>query len=94
MQYVASSFSEMLVGLFEWALRARRVTPPLDARFPGPTRFACEVPEPVLDGVVPIVERADRSLAPVRALQRGPVHMYVLYVLVAVVVALVVARRH
>jgi hypothetical protein len=93
MQYVGSSFSETLVGLFDWAVRSRRVPPSLRGAFPGPARFESEVPDAVLARVVlPLLGAADRGLSKLRVLQRGPVQMYLLYVLLAVVVLLVVTR--
>jgi hydrogenase-4 component B len=93
MQYGASSFSETLVGLFDWVIRSRRSRPEVSGPFPPPSRFSSDVPEPALDLVVlPLTAAADRSLARLRALQRGPVQMYLLYVFGAVVILLVVAR--
>ena len=93
MQYVGSSFSEMLVGLFDWVVRSRRSPPRLSGPFPAPSHFESEVPDAVLDRVVlPLLGAADRRLSPVRALQRGPVQMYLLYVFLIVVVLLMVAR--
>ena len=93
MQYVASSFSETLVGLFRWAVYVRRSSPELSGPFPPGQRFESTVPDPVLDRIVmPLVAAADRGLSQVRVLQRGPVQMYLLYVLLAVLVPLVVAR--
>jgi hydrogenase-4 component B len=93
MQYVDASFSETLVGLFHWAVRSRRAPPALPGPFPPPSRFSSEVPDAVLDRVVlPLLGAADRGLSRVRVLQRGPVQMYLLYVLLAVVVLLLVAR--
>ena len=93
MQYVDSSFSETLVGLFDWALRTRRFPPQASGPFPSASRFESEVPDAVLDRVVmPLLGSADRRLLPVRTLQRGPVQVYLLYVFLIVVVLLMVAR--
>jgi hydrogenase-4 component B len=93
MQYVASSFSETLVRLFRWAVQARHSTPDLRGPFPSVQRYQITVPDPVLDRIVgPLVTAADRGLSQVRVLQRGPVQMYLLYVLLAVLVVLLVAR--
>jgi hypothetical protein len=93
MQYAASSFSETLVGLFDWAVRSRRAAPALRGPAPGPARFESEVPDAVLDDVLlPLAGSADRGLARLRVLQRGPVQMYLLYVLLAVVGLIVVTR--
>lgn len=93
MQYVDGSFSETLVGLFDWAVRSRRRPPDLPGPFPPPSHFSLDVPEPALDRVIlPLVEVADRGLARLRALQPGPVQMYLVYVVLALVVLLLVAR--
>ena len=79
--------------LFDWAVRSRRDSPDLPGPFPPPARFRIEVPDAVLDrAVLPLVDVADRPLSRMRALQRGPVQMYLLYVLLAVVGVLLVAR--
>jgi hydrogenase-4 component B len=92
MQYVDASFSETLVGLFDWAIRSRRVPPELTGPFPAAAQFRSEVPNAVLDrAVLPLLAAVDRRLSHLRALQRGPVHMYLLYVLLAVVTLLLVA---
>jgi hydrogenase-4 component B len=93
MQYVDASFAETLGGLFHWAVRSRRAPPELPGPFPSPSRFSSEVPDAVLDRVVlPFLGAADRGLSRVRVLQRGPVQMYLLYLLLAVVVLLLVAQ--
>jgi hypothetical protein len=93
MQYADASFAETLVALFDWAVRSRRDSPDLPGPFPPPARFRIEVPDAVLDrAVLPLVDVADRPLSRMRALQRGPVQMYLLYVLLAVVGVLLVAR--
>jgi hydrogenase-4 component B len=94
MQYVAASFSETLVGLFDWAIRSRRTPPELAGPFPGPARFRSEVPDAALDRVaLPLLAAADRGLARMRVLQRGPVQMYLLYVLLVVVALLLLVAR-
>jgi hydrogenase-4 component B len=92
MQYADASFSETLVGLFGWAVQARRARVELAGPFPAESRFRVEVPDVVLDrGVLPLLGALDRVFARARVLQRGPVQMYLLYLLLAVV-ALLVAR--
>jgi hydrogenase-4 component B len=93
MQYVDASFSELLVGLFDWAVRSRRSPPELVGAFPARSDFRSDVPDAVLDrALLPLLGAADRSLSRLRVLQRGPVHTYVLYVVLAVVSVLLVAR--
>ncbi|HXV37149.1 MAG TPA: proton-conducting transporter membrane subunit [Myxococcota bacterium] len=92
MQYVGASFSETLVSLFDWAVRARRALLERPRLFPRATRFEYDVPDVVLDrAVLPLARIAERKMWHVRALQRGPVQMYLLYMLLAVVILLMVA---
>jgi len=93
MQYTASSFSELLVWLFDWALWPRVKAPRPRGLFPTASRFESEEPDTVLDrGVLPLLSFADRGLSRARALQRGPVQLYLLYILAAVVCALLFGR--
>lgn len=93
MQYVSGSFSETLVGLFDWALRSERTPIERNGLFPSRARFRIVVPDAVLDrAIFPLLAALDRPFSRLRALQRGPVQMYLLYVLLAVVSLLVVAR--
>jgi hydrogenase-4 component B len=93
MQYTAASFSELLAWLFDWALWPRTVGPRLRGLFPGATRFESEVPDTILDrGVLPFVSWLDRAVSRARVLQRGPVQLYLLYVLGALIGALVLGR--
>jgi hypothetical protein len=93
MQYVDASFSETLVSLFDWAVRSRRELPVVSGPFPSPSPFRIETTDVALDRVVlPLAGWAERQLSRLRALQRGPVQMYLLYVLLAVVIPLLVAR--
>jgi hydrogenase-4 component B len=93
MQYVDASFPETLVGLFDWVVRSRRAAPDLRGPFPAASRFRILVPDAALDRVIlPLLGAADRGLSRLRVLQRGPVQMYLLYVFLAVVILLQVAR--
>jgi hydrogenase-4 component B len=89
MQYTASSFAQMLVHAFSWALRPRRHAPaPLDL-FPAPAHFHTHVPDPVLDTfILPGMRVSARLLASLRVLQQGHVHAYLLYIFVALLLLL------
>jgi hypothetical protein len=93
MQYTSSSFAQSLVGLFSWALHPHtRVERPATA-FPGSASFHSEVPDTVLDhAVLPALQRVTRALVWFRWVQRGNVHLYLLYVLAAVVLTILVLR--
>jgi hydrogenase-4 component B len=90
MQYTSSSFAEMLVGMFRWALRPQLHPPRIRGLFPGPTGFASHVPDTVLDGILlPGGRAAGRGFRWLRFLQRGSVHAYLLYILATLVWLLV-----
>jgi hydrogenase-4 component B len=83
MQYTSSSFAEMLVGLFAWALRPQMHRPHLAAVFPRPDGFHSHVPETVLDlAIVPWTHAVGRAFQRMHFLQRGTVHRYLLYILI------------
>jgi hydrogenase-4 component B len=89
MQYTSSSFAEMLVGLFGWALRPRTHEPQALALFPAPTEFHSEVPDTVLDGAVLPLFRSGAGLSTYfRVLQRGSLQTYLLYIFAALLALL------
>ena len=91
MQYSASSFGELLVRTFAFALWPRVRAPRLATVFPARGAFHSDVPDVVLDRVVSPLSRAlARMLNRSRALQQGSIHAYLLYVWLTLVVLLVV----
>jgi hydrogenase-4 component B len=93
MQYTSSSFAEMLVGTFKWALRPHVQAPRVRGLFPGPTHLASHVPDTVLDDILlPGGRAAERGFRWLRFLQRGSVHAYLLYILATLVWLLVWLR--
>jgi hydrogenase-4 component B len=90
MQYTSSSFAGTLVGLLAIVLRPDSHPPRLqEAPFPRAAAFHSHVPDAVLDrAVVPIFALAGRLFARLRPIQHGSVHLYLLYILGAVVVLL------
>jgi hydrogenase-4 component B len=92
MQYTASSFADSLVQLLGWALRPETHPPRLGTVFPGAAQFHSHVPDVVLDrGVRPAFTLIGRVAARLRPLQRGNVHLYLLYI-VATLLALLFWR--
>jgi hydrogenase-4 component B len=84
MQYTSSSFAQMLVGLFAWALRPRVQQPAPLELFPRETAFHSEVPDTVLDdGVQPAVRFGARVALTFRVFQQGSIQTYLLYIFVA-----------
>ena len=90
MQYTSSSFAEMLVGMFRWALRPSVHVDGPRGLFPAKGHFTSHVPDTVLDRVlVPGGRVATRGFHWLRWVQRGSVHAYLLYILVTLVWLLV-----
>lgn len=88
-QYTSSSFAEMLVGLFRWALRPRIHRPQVTALLPQPTDFHSHVPDPVLDEVVlPTFRFSAWLFSWFRVFQQGRIQAYLLYIFVALVALL------
>ena len=86
MQYTSSSFAETIVGLFAWALRPEAHRPRLAVVFPRPESFHSHVPEAVLDRLIlPSTRAVGRAFGRLRFLQRGTVHRYLLYILMALI---------
>lgn len=82
MQYSGSSFSQMLIDLLAWVVWPRTRSPRIAGPFPHPTAFNSDVPDPVLDrGLTPAFGTADSVLSRARVFQRGPIQLYLLYVL-------------
>jgi hypothetical protein len=93
MQVTASSFADGLLGLLRWALWMQLQGPRVAGPFPKPASLHTHLPDPVLDrAVLPAASRLVRASVWLRWVQHGHVHAYVLYILCAVLVALLVAR--
>lgn len=89
MQYTASSFAQMLVGLLRWPLQPRVHPPRIQGLFPVSSHFESHVDDVVLDGqILPAARVIQRCLGWFRGLQPGLTQRYVLYILVAVIALL------
>jgi len=89
MQYTSSSFAQMLVGLFAWALRPR-IHKPRDMRlFPHKTDLHSAVPDAVLDeAVLPAFRFGAWLFAWFRVFQQGSIQAYLLYIFIALIALL------
>jgi formate hydrogenlyase subunit 3/multisubunit Na+/H+ antiporter MnhD subunit len=88
-QYTASSFAQMIVGMFGWVLRSRMHQPPVEGLFPEPTRMHSHVDDGVLDRVlVPASRRIERGCVWFRRFQQGNVQHYLFYILIIVILLL------
>jgi len=89
MQYTSSSFAQMLVGLFSWALRPRTHRPKDIGLFPQKSDFHREVPDTVLDeAVLPAFRFGAWLFSLLRVFQRGNVQAYLLYIFLALIALL------
>jgi hypothetical protein len=88
MQYSASSFAELLTGLFAFVLKPHSHHPDIPPGiFPTRTHFYSHVPEAVLELVyIPSLERLYQRFLPIRRMQSGILQQYVLYILITLVV--------
>jgi hypothetical protein len=93
MQYTASSFAQTLVEFFSWALRPDVHASTPGGLFPAPTKFRTHVPDTVLDrAVLPLSRRGASTLRWFRWVQHGNVHLYIVYILAAILVLAAVSR--
>jgi hydrogenase-4 component B len=93
MQYTSSSFAETLVGFFSWALRPSVHAATPAGLFPRATQFHTHVPDTVLDrAVLPMSRQGARVLRWFRWVQHGNVHLYLVYVLAALVFLIAMGR--
>lgn len=91
MQYSASSFAQMLNGLFAFVLRPHTRRPAVTELLPPSSSFVSHVPEAVLELIyIPALERLYTRCLPIRKLQSGVLQQYVLYMLITLVALLVV----
>ncbi|MBK5273922.1 MAG: hydrogenase [Desulfuromonadales bacterium] len=92
MQYSASSFADILVNLFAGVLRLQRHAPHIIGPFPADPHFESHVPEAVLERIyLPILARIYEKFLPVRRLQHGHLHLYILYTFITLVVLIVIS---
>ena len=90
MQYSASSFADMLVDFFSGILRPDRHAPTIKGAFPGQSHFESHVPETVLERIyLPLLAWAYSKVLPIRNLQHGQIHIYILYTFLTLVVLIV-----
>ncbi len=90
MAYTASSFAQILVGLYGWLLRPRSQSALCKELFPPARSFHTAVPEQVLDNVLtPFWAGLRRALFPFRAFQHGRIQQYLMYVLLTLCILLV-----
>ena len=88
-QYTSSSFAQMLVALFSWALRPQVERPEDLPLFPRAARFHSEVGDVVLDeAVLPSFSFAGWLFSRFRVFQQGNIQTYLLYIFIALIALL------
>ena len=89
MQYTGHSFSEMLVRILPRFLRSRSTREAPAGLFPSAGGYGSECPDPVTRALYePFFDRWAGRFQRLRVLQQGKVHVYLLYILLTVVLAL------
>ncbi len=84
LQYTGSSFAEIVTSRFGWALRPDVERARIRGPFPAPAHFATHVDDTVLDRLLrPATLAAVSAAAWFRALPRGQLQRYIVYVLAA-----------
>jgi len=90
MQYTASSFAQPLTDLFRFILRTRRQSDQVQGLFPKGATFGTETPDAAREWLfVPLFRTIDRVVAPIRRMQHGRVHEYLLYIAIVLVLLLI-----
>jgi len=92
-QYSASSFAELITGLFDWFLRRQVHEVKPQGGLPNQAQFATHTPDLVLDlGITPFCSLLATSAAWIRhRLQHGIVGLYLLYPALTLCILLVLA---
>jgi hydrogenase-4 component B len=90
MQYSACSFSQLFAErLLPRPLAPRVLATPVRGPFPDPVQFATEEGDPITrGGYEPVFGAIARRFARLRVLQQGNAHLYLAYILIAVLASL------
>jgi formate hydrogenlyase subunit 3/multisubunit Na+/H+ antiporter MnhD subunit len=90
MQYTASSFAQPLTGLFRIVLGTRKQGVAPNGFFPPRATFETHTPDAARERLfAPLFRLIDRSLAPLRRMQHGRIHEYLLYIAIVLVLLLI-----
>lgn len=94
MQYTGASFSMLLASrLLPRALQARMSLQPPRGLFPRQAEFSADYADPLQQGLYdPFFRRWAERVRYLRVLQQGKLHVYLVYIMLAVVVALAWVR--
>jgi hydrogenase-4 component B len=93
MQYAATSFSEIVVSVFNGIIRQRITRPTLKEFFPGASSCADVPTETTLERIImPIFTVAGVSFAFLRRLQHGQMHVYMIYIFATLFILMIWAH--
>jgi hydrogenase-4 component B len=91
MQYTGASFAEGLNRLLPGLMRERIVVKPATELFPPPAQLSADRQDPFTRAAYdPLVDRVARRAGQLRWMQAGLLHLYVLFVVAAMVIAVIV----
>lgn len=89
-QYTASSFAEPTARMFRPILRTRRDLTPPDGLFPSRAAISTQTADIFLKYVYePAVAAISRAAGLVQALQKGRVHLYLMYIFITIVALMI-----
>jgi hydrogenase-4 component B len=90
MQYTATSYTQPLAELFGAGLGQRRRGRPVAGHFPPAAALSTHTPDAAREWLfAPLFQGISRLLAPLRVLQHGRIHLYILYLAVTLVLLLI-----
>jgi hydrogenase-4 component B len=90
MQYTASSFAQPLTDLFKIFLGTRKQGTAPEGFFPQRATFETQTPDAARERLfAPLFRLTDRALSPVRRMQHGRIHEYLLYIAIVLVLLLI-----
>ena len=89
MQYTSSSFAQPLTSLFRPLLKTRTKGGEPTGVFPGHTTFSTDTPDVFENSLFkPVFLAVAKAAAIVRSFQHGRIHVYILYIVLALLVLL------
>ncbi|OHB62273.1 MAG: hypothetical protein A2Y76_05400 [Planctomycetes bacterium RBG_13_60_9] len=89
MQYTASSFAQPLTDLFRIFLETRKHGTAVHGFFPKEASFGTDTPDTARERLfAPLFRGIDHALAPIRKMQHGRIHEYLLYIAIVLVLLL------
>ena len=84
----------MLVNLFSGVLQPECHRPNISGPFPVEPHFESHVPETILERVyLPLLEYIYEKFLPIRRLQHGHLHLYILNTLITLVALVVISLK-